>query len=104
VLFSETTRGNASHMCPRHFLPYGRVGRETSSGATSATPPEAGEPLGKLQGWWSESVRHFVDCLERDVDASPSVHDGHAATQVLVAIDEAVSTGEAVHVATGSGH
>ena len=55
-------------------------------------------PLGKVQGWWEESVRYFVDCLERDVDPAPSVHDGYAATRVLLAIDEAVSSGEPVSV------
>ena len=55
-------------------------------------------PLGHVQGWWEQSVRYFVDCLGADVDPSPSVHDGYAATRVLLAIDEAVSTNRVVAV------
>jgi len=71
---------------------------QEQSGAVDHSSDVTG-PLGKAQGWWSESVRYFVDCLEQDVDPTPSVHDGYAATRVLVAIDEAVSSGEAVSVA-----
>ncbi|MGD8238741.1 MAG: Gfo/Idh/MocA family oxidoreductase [Armatimonadota bacterium] len=60
-------------------------------------------PLGRLQGWWEESVRYFVDCLESDADPVPSVHDGYAATRVLLAIDEAVDTGGTVTVAPACG-
>lgn len=61
------------------------------SGAVDYSSDVAG-PLGKVQGWWAESVRYFADCLEKGVAPTPSVRDGYAATQVLLAIDEAVRT------------
>jgi len=55
-------------------------------------------PLGNVQGWWEQSVRYFVDCLESGVDPTPSAHDGYAATRVLLAIDEAVAANGTVTV------
>ncbi|MFQ6097284.1 MAG: Gfo/Idh/MocA family protein [Armatimonadota bacterium] len=55
-------------------------------------------PLGKVQGWWAESVRYFVDCLEAGARPSPGVRSGWAATEVLLALDESIARGAPVRV------
>ena len=55
-------------------------------------------PLGNVQGWWAESVRYFVACLESGAAPTPSVRDGWAATEVLLAIDRSAADGQPAEV------
>jgi predicted dehydrogenase len=49
-------------------------------------------PLGKVQGWWAESVRYFIACLESDATPTPTVRDGWADTEVLLALDRSIQS------------
>jgi predicted dehydrogenase len=54
------------------------------------------DPLGVKHGWWVNSVRYFVECLERDVAPRPTVEEGMEVTRVLLAIEQSCRTGKVV--------
>jgi len=56
------------------------------------------DPLGRVHGWWLDSVYYFLRCLEDDVRPEPTVEDGLNVTRVLLAIDESARTGLPVNL------
>jgi predicted dehydrogenase len=54
------------------------------------------DPLGRVGGWWFDSVGYFVECLERGVEPEPNAEDGARVTRVLLAIEESAQSGDVV--------
>jgi len=59
---------------------------------------DMGTYRGRPEGWWYESVKYFIDCLEEGIDPGPGSKEGMHITKVLVAIAESAETGLPVKV------
>jgi len=59
---------------------------------------DAVDPLGVVHGWWYESVYYFIECLERDIQPSPTVEEGLEVTRALLAVEKSCRTGRPVKV------
>jgi len=58
---------------------------------------------GRLVGWWQDSVRYFVDCVLDGRQPSPGPREAWQVTEVLLAIDASLQSGQPQAVATVAG-
>lgn len=77
---------------PRQLI---RTGRCCPEGLDTFISPKV---HGRVLGFATESIRHFVDCVAEGREPMAGYADGREATRVLLAIEESANTGQPVEL------